>query len=127
MKNPEVERQGLTSQQLEKDVISRLMQAGIMATTSESITREKRFNGSTLLIMHFVKDSPYVSGDCVTAELNQDVRLERDRSIELSVATWERIDIVSNPRGTPSQAKDVRKRIMDLVDKFINDYGAANP
>lgn len=135
---PEVERQGLTRQQLQKDVERRLGQAGIRTLTIGEMMRDQLFyEVPTLLIMHFVKDLPRTDvpkdvptefiGDNVIVKLDQYARLERDPSIELSVATWERTGLLVCPRWTPLQAREVRKRVMDLIDKFINDYVAANP
>ena len=56
-------------------------------------------------------------------ELNQIVLLERAPQQRMFASTWER-----NGTGITSRAQvaEIRNRLKDLVDKFINDYLAEN-
>lgn len=116
--------------QLQIDVERRLQKSGISIVTIEELTRlinEGKYHSlpPNLYVFHIVKHIDGYIWDEVIVKLEQDVRLERDRSIGFSVATWKRSLVVIGTRETTSQ--NVRQRVMDLIDKFINDYWAANP
>jgi len=121
--DPDVERQGLTINQLQIDVEWRLRQAGIPVLSPHDYLMT--LGQPMLYIFQSVKAKGNgLIVDQVSISLNQDVKLSRDHNISGSLATWEKISInvIEN-----LEAKDVRKRVMDLIDQFINDYLAANP
>jgi len=65
-----------------------------------------------------------IIGFSIAVSLNERVFLERDPNILTIAETWS----VNNVRGAGSDnRKGVRESVKDLVDKFINDYLAANP
>ena len=59
----------------------------------------------------------------VNLRLTQDVTLKRRPSLEAHVATWEQSLSGGDQKSTEP---NVRRRVSDLLDSFINDYLAVN-
>jgi hypothetical protein len=121
---PDVERDGLSKDQLQADVELRLRQAGIkVLTRGESL--------KTLGLPEFyVNVTALKSKDgamyvvSVNAEFDQLVTLVRNRNIKVQGTTWSVGGITTT--GVPSLNKDARDMVGDVVDEFIDAYRAAN-
>ena len=121
---PEIERAGLKKQQLQTDVELRLRKAGIRV-----LTRKERLKtpGTPLLYLNVnaltaVDNKAVVFG--ISVELNQEVRLVRDPKIIVDATTWS-TDSVGI--ADVNNIRDIRRRVGDRVDVFINAYLAMNP
>ena len=122
----EAERVGLNETTIQTDVELMLRQAGIrVLTPAESLESPGRawlYVSPALLRISTGEACVYT----ITVELRQDVRLERDLSIEaFGATTWNarrRLGIVP----TASFAPKVRDSLKDLVDQFINAYLSVN-
>jgi hypothetical protein len=124
--NPELERDGLATRQIQVDIELRLRKAGI---TVFSPGEANKADGPTVL--HVTVDA--VRGDDVLenlyavhmgVELWQTVYLYRlEKSPAFAAATW-------TIRGTAFVGREkldgVRSYLADQVDEFINDYLTAN-
>lgn len=121
---PEVERGGLTRQQLQTDVELRLRHAGIMVLTEEE--RLKVPGAPYLYVRVHVLLSASVSGLAaysIRMELHQRAHLETDDSFAL-VSTWhtDSLGIVG-----VANLHTVRGRVRDDADEFINAYLSVHP
>ncbi len=114
---PEVGRAGLSKDQLKTDVELRLRKAHIRVVGLSPPgylyvnVQALRQSGGWVYSVH--------------VGLNQDVTLDRDKSISCSGETWS-----EGTLGTATRDKfvaEVRDALGDQVDRFINDYLAANP
>jgi hypothetical protein len=118
--HPDVERLAFSAQQLQADIELRLRRAGvpIPLTGTEPI----------LHVVLSVESVPEIRGFYVYAldiSVLQSAVLERDPTLlAISAPTWEvnSLGIVGRDR-----LKDLRPRVLDRVDQFVNAYYAANP
>ncbi|MBN1391992.1 MAG: hypothetical protein JW947_04220 [Sedimentisphaerales bacterium] len=126
--NPEVEKYGLTKQQLQIDVELRLRQNGIRVLSQKErlSTSEAPYLYVNVNTMTDRTDSPRLVSFSILLELKQNVFLVKDTSpLKLCTAsTWQsflmgRVDL--------GKITFIRDSVKDIVDKFINDYLAANP
>jgi hypothetical protein len=119
---PEVERAGLTTQQLHTDVELRLRQAGIAVLTQE----ERRRTPGTPYLYVNVNVMPLSGGSPVfqiTVELNQEASLKTDGSLA-TVATWSVMGLGSSGK---TGLAFIRSSVRDRVDQFINAYLSVHP
>jgi hypothetical protein len=108
------EKWGLTTDQVLTDVQLRLRRAGIHVTGSVD-------DAFLYVGIDFFKDVGNRRNYAIRISLNQQVILERDPTIHISAATWNYNSVgYANP-------DELRKYLGDDVDRFINDYLAANP
>jgi len=115
---------GLRKEQLKTDVELKLRLAGI------KVVREKKesvWEHPHLIvgITPIIKNKLEFSVFCIELFLAQSVRLTRDRTITIFATTWE-----TGWVGSVDKVKfvsEVREKLKDRVDEFINDYLAANP
>ncbi len=119
---PEIERGGLTKQQLQRDTELRLRMAGIKV-----LSEIESFNTPGAPYLHVYanvvkgKHRPtYIYS--ITVGLIQKVSLVRAPGIVVEVITW----AVGRTGFTP-ELRYIRARIKDLVDQFINAYLSVNP
>jgi hypothetical protein len=121
------ERHGLTTTQVRTDVELRLRQAGIRVLTFDE---RDFFSGDPFLYVniHMIFGDGPAAGLVVCnidVELRQAVRLQRDQDIGLlGVTTWQ---IGSTGFMSEARLHKLRGNLGDLIDRFINDYYAANP
>jgi hypothetical protein len=119
---PEVERTGLTRNQLQTDVELRLRQAGIRVLTSEerfavvgkpylSVRVTILLYGERLVIYH------------IKVELVQYASLETGE-VAFAAATWDTARLGTLDISNLSYGRD---RVIDEVDEFINAYLSVNP
>ena len=118
--NPEVERLGLTKNQIKTDVELRLRKAGVRVLT------EKEWLGTPAMPYIAVMVNVVISGDhyaCSgTVALKEAVTL--DNGFKTIGAIW---DTGYTGAGRKENIRKIRESVGDLVDKFINDFLAANP
>ncbi len=117
----ETERGGLTANQLQTDVELRLRNAGIPVLRKEERTSTQ---GSPYLYVnaHVRGTSLGVYMFTIAVQLRQEVILKRNPSAEASVTTWE-----GRSMGHTYDSQDIRIRVGNRVDEFINDYLSENP
>jgi hypothetical protein len=118
----ESERGGLTASQLQTDVELRLRNAGILVLTKEERTSTP---GSPYLYVNaHVRGTRFgVYMFTITVQLTQKAILKRNPSAEASVTTWEG----RSSMGSARDSQDIRIRVGNRVDEFINDYLSENP
>ena len=119
---PDVERVGLTKQQLQTDVELRLRQAGIHV-----LTREERLEmpGSPYLYINvnIILRSEGLAAFNIDVELRQEAFLATDSSLA-TVSTWSVGQTGSVGR---LRLSDIRNNVRDYVDQFINAYLSVHP
>lgn len=116
-----VERAGLTTDHLRTDAELKLKMAGIKV---QSKKESMKTPGSPQLYI-MVKVLGTSSGDYaahIRIELREAVGLVRHPGMEIFTSTW----TIGRFGVTPSLS-DVRQQEQELIDKFINEYIAANP
>ena len=121
---PDAKKHGLTEAALETDVELRLRQYGIKVVSEQERLLQAGRPYLYVNVNAMIKEDLGTFAVSVEVALYQNVRLERDPTIEIAAATWERSEIVTGGLVNLPRVRDIVK---DLVDKFINDYLAANP
>lgn len=119
---PEAERLGITQDQIKTDVELRLRKAGIRVLAQ---TEKDKTPGMPYLYVNVTALISSEAGLCVygiEVHLKEIVTLAR--GLKASGSVWDTGKIGSV--GTQNIRK-IRDGVGDLVDKFINDYLAANP
>ena len=121
--NVDMEKDGLTKDQLRKDVESQLRNAGIMI-----LTREEKFktagNPQLYVNINLLKSSsPFAYAYSVEVNLEQEVALVRKPNMRTVATTWSQgsVGIVGI-----SNLKAIRETVRSRVDHFIHDYFVAN-
>ncbi len=118
----DVERGGLNKTSIQTDVELKLRQAGITVLTEAEMLAAL---GHPTLYINVNTHSGPMYAFSIRVELCQDVRLDRDPSLQLSDATTWSVGAV----GTVGRNnfRDIRDHIKDSVDEFINAYLSVNP
>ena len=119
--NPEVEKLGLTRDQIKAEVEARLEKAGI-----KKITEKDAFTGNPWL---YININAFEAMDgrlliyAISVELIQNVRLVRDPLTSTTAVTW-----AVNQAGYTNrlQAEALQKVVDELIDRFIQNYAQAN-
>ena len=115
------EREGLTTEHLKEDAVNKLKMAGMkVQSEKESMTTP---GNPRLHIM--VKVLGTATGDYaahIRVELREAVSLVRHPGMEVFTSTW-----TTGKFGVTHSLPDVRQQEQELIDKFINEYLAANP
>jgi hypothetical protein len=126
---PDAERNGLENEQLQKDIELKLRKAGIKILTDREL--EKPGFPYLNIDVNVTKDkAPEVYSYNIKVELyKQEIQNPQDE-IEsamqsVSVKTWSS-ELTGTAPGSDLKNR-VQKQIGDTIDKFINDYLAANP
>jgi len=115
--DPEVERDGLTSSQLQTDVELRLTQSGIKVGPSSM--------GFLYVNVYAWKpEVPSLYAYSLRAEFNQGFMLNRNPKIYSLAATW---SVSAGGTVGTARVSDIRSAVTDLVDRFINAYFEQNP
>ncbi len=120
----DLERLGLTNDQIRTDVELRLRQLGITVSDPEDPATPLLW---VALNSHHQTDSPVV-GFSIKVEFIQFVRLSRNRNIRAPAPTWT-VDGVGTADVSPSEATrtEIRGLLRDFVDRFLNAYLEQNP
>jgi len=127
---PEVEKSGLTTQQLQTDVELRLRQNGIRVLSEQE---QLSTPGMPYLYVNvnimIRKDIPLVqlAVYVISVKLKQNVFLARDTTKLCIASTWDSKGSNVGSVGLDKIETTIRKNIKDNVDEFINDYLAVNP
>ena len=120
--NPEAERLGLTKAQIQTDVESRLRKAGIRVLTEKE---SAEMPGMHYLI---VRVNTYIRSGSAFCSFSIRVLVRETVTIETGFST---VGTIWNTEGIGSVETDNIRKIRDsvdgMVDRFINDYLAANP
>ena len=120
---PEIERDGLTKDQLQTDAELKLRMAGIKVLSLREVLITP--GQPCLYIAPNISKYPYRPSGyffSIFVCLEQDVFLVRSPNIKNNAITWS----VSEYGITP-ELKTIREIIKNLVDKFINAYLSVNP
>ena len=122
---PEVEKYGLTKQHFQNDVELRIRQNGIRVFSVEELDSTIGMPVLCVTVSILVVEDLKLASVHTSLGFSELVFLARDSAKYCCVATtWYTSGI-----GTVGLAniKDVRERVKDQVDEFLNDYLAANP
>jgi hypothetical protein len=120
--NTEAAEYGLGKEVLQTDVELQLRRYGVRVMSGEGVGRMPE-----LYVQATVKQDALLEGAIAVAvkvEFRQDVILLRDPTKHCAAVTWQ--DEVVMLVGTEG-IRGVRDDLSDLLDRFINDYLAANP
>ncbi len=109
---------GLSADQLKTDVELRLRRSRVPVKDSSLASLYVNVNPLRLSVGN-------VWACAIHVGLRDSVTLDRDKSIGCLAETWETGGIFVIPTG--KLVANVRENVADLVDKFVNDYLAANP
>jgi len=121
---PNLEKEGVTWEQVRRDVESRLRGAGIKLLTLQETTRTP---GHPYVYVEVTgKKSPSkFHAVQIRVSLKQGVLLKRVASVEAIAETWSESLLAATE--VASVRKVVQEGLKDLVDRFIRDYRAVNP
>lgn len=115
--DPEIERDGLTKEQLQTDTELKLRMAGIKVLSREELGPFFYLN---VQVMKLLSSRDYIYH--ISVCLKEHVLPVRNGDI-IWGATWQG----SGFFGITHNLTDIRQCAKDMVDIFINDYLAANP
>ena len=120
--DPAIEKEGLTSTQIQKDVEEKLRTAGIKILSDVELTKSQGMPYLYVNIFTFKDEDIYAYH--ITLELKQMVSLVRKASVKQSVATWK-----ISGGGTVGALKlaTIRTAVGEYINAFIKAYFAANP
>ena len=109
---------GLSAETIRTDVELKLRLAGIRVVTEDE---DLKLPGmpSLYVIATVVNSSKAVS---IIVELQQNVTLERNGQRAVGATTWD-----AGAVGVNLTAEDIRDKIKDLVDQFLNAWLSVNP
>jgi hypothetical protein len=118
---PEIEKDGLTTTQVQTDVELKLRLAGLNVLPYKEILETP---GSPTLYVypHVLKSSYNFYIYNIELALFQNVYLERDNKFSTTSPTWS-----VGYLGITSELDYIRSKIKDQVDGFINAYLSVNP
>ncbi len=120
---PELEREGLSREQIQTDVETQFHTAGIKLLSREEVLRVA---GNPWLYVKIIVFEPQTRGDyafSVETSFKQNVVLMRIPPINLSGATTWR----TGATGMSSDLDDIRSTVKDQIGIFINAYLSVNP
>jgi hypothetical protein len=123
---PEAEADGLKQTVIQTDVELRLRQAGIKVLTQ---TERLAAPGGPYLLIRAdtlrIKSAPGLYAYSVIVELAQFIRLDHDPSIIARGTTWSPTGVIGIVGS--GELNQIRDRIKDQVDRFINAWLSVNP
>ncbi|NWF93199.1 MAG: hypothetical protein HXY46_09795 [Syntrophaceae bacterium] len=121
--DPQIEKSGLTKDQIQTDTALNLKSAGINVLTAEEFLKA---SGHPFLYVDMnisilkTQITRYLF--YIRVELNQEVTLVRTPGTKLSAVTWS-----TGGWGIDFSSDNIRQIVKTQVDKFINAYLAENP
>jgi hypothetical protein len=122
----DVEQAGLTQNQIQTDVELRLRKAGIrILTRQETLSIPGRPWLYVGVETHESRGRPGLYPFVLSLELWQLVYLARDPNVATQAPTWSHKSILGMTGA--SHLREVRDRVVVMVDVFINAYLAVNP
>lgn len=126
----DLEKDGLTEQQLQTDVEVRLRKAGIRVLTVEEV-RESESKPALVVSVIALKSDPLSKllesnsySFLISIELKQAASLQRMPANKFSVTTWSDKALGYT---TAKNIRVIRDGLGDYVDRFINAYLTVNP
>lgn len=120
--DPQPERMGLSKAQIQTDVELRLRKGGVMVLTKEEMQETPGMPYLYLDVDTFFNSDIHLVAFSIRVELHESVTLAR--GFKTVGAIWETHSIGDVGKDN---IREIRNSIGDKVDKFINDYLAANP
>ncbi len=121
----DVEREGVSREQLTRDIEGRLRQAGLRILTISEIAKLPGAPYLYVAVHPITSPSANSSAYAIGLTLKQLVQLSRDPPTEFFATTWEG---PAHPSWlSASSVLDIRTRISEAVGRFIIDYQAVNP
>jgi hypothetical protein len=126
---PDLEKEGVTEEQLTNRVEVKLRQAGIEVITSEEYEKLPLAQRVTVPALYVkvegirIMDLPLYAY-CLSLEVLDGVIFLRDKQMKTLAGTWMRHAIGYSGL---SNLREIYNHLGDLADGFINDYLAANP
>ena len=127
--SPDIEKDGLKSEQIKTDVELKLRIAGIKVLTSDELLITPGAPWLYIRANSIKIDSAGLYSFTVEVSLKQDVYLSKNYDtsgdlVKTTVTTWNDVKIGSIGITKVNQIRDF---IKDSVDKFCNDYLTVNP
>ena len=116
-----LERQGLTTDHLRTDAVNKLKLAGIkVRSEKKSMTTPESPQLHIMVKVLGAATGNYAAH--IQVELREAVSLVRHPGMEVFASTW-----TTGKFGVTHSLADVRQQEQELIDKFVNEYLAANP
>ena len=121
---PEIEKYGLTKQQLQTDVELQLLQNGIKVLSEPKWFSMPGMPYLYVNVTAVISEGPQYVAYSISLHLNQNTLLLRDITKGCVASTWH-----MNSIGSVGLSKitTIREAVKDHVDMFISDYLAVNP
>lgn len=123
--NPEVEKAGISRDQLKQEVELKLGQAGIQVLNEEERIKEPGKPYLYININAYSWREEVIYGFALKVDLNQLVLLDRDPKTGCFGTTW--FSGSAGIIGANKLKNVIRTELDDTIAKFINDYLAVNP
>lgn len=120
---PEIEKYGLTTQQIQTDVELRLRQNGIKVDSADEVINKPGKPLLNVMVSVSIAESKAFAVTGVGIELEQVVVLQRNPSIVTFAPTYRTRQEFN--MYSVNQLASLRNDVRDLVDQFSNDYLAA--
>jgi hypothetical protein len=121
--SPEIEKEGLRTRDVKKDVEIRLRRAGIAVLTEEELLKAPGTPSLSVWLMGS-KTGTELYACSIRVELSQAVILERAQSVHAMAPTW---NITSFGFVGMNLLRSIRNYLNGPLDSFINAYLAENP
>jgi hypothetical protein len=121
--DPALKERGLTKDQIQTDVELKLRMAGIRILSEKELLTSPGLP-SLYIAINAVKLDMIFAFD-IYVGLDQYIKLTRNPLIISLAATWSTTGIGSV--GETRVRENIREKVKDLVDKFINAYLSVNP
>ena len=122
---PEIERSGLTKNQIQKDVEGRLREAGIKTLTQEEASKTP---GEPYLYVNINLNAGKPGDETYSYSVDigviQGVRLQRDPRQKIHAVTWSTGGVGSIKKEFVNRLSD---SVEDLVNVFVKAYLSMNP
>ena len=121
----DVEQEGVSREQLTRDIEGRLRQAGLRVLTISEIAKSPGAPYLYVAVHPITGPAVNSTAYAIGLTLKQLVQLSRDPPTEFFATTWEGPAPAS--WLSASRVLDIRTRISEAVGRFIIDYQAVNP
>ena len=121
----DVEREGLSQEQVKRGIEGRLRQAGLRVLTISEIAKSPGAPYLYVAVYPVTGPSVNLNAYAIGLALKQLVQLSRNPSTEFFATTWEGPALPSS--FLAHKVLDIRSSITDAVERFIIDYLEVNP
>lgn len=123
--NPEIEKAGISRDQLKQEIALQLRQAGIQVLNEEARVEEPGKPYLYINLNAYSWREEVIYGYALKVDLNQLILLDRDKKSGCFGTTW--YSGSAGIIGANKMKSFIRTELADTIDKFIHDYSAANP